>query len=98
MEGSLEDLVDGVIGKRRQRDDNAPGQERAVDGEARVLRRCADKPDNAVFDTREQYILLRLGEPMDLVDEDDRWCAVCVQVMLRVGEDFSNVGHFGRCC
>ena len=98
MKRSLEDLVDVVIGKRRQRDDNAPGQERVVDGEARVLRRCTDKSDNAVFDTREQHILLRLGEPMDLVDEDDRWCAICVQMLLRVSENLPNVGHLGRGC
>ena len=91
MNGPLEDLVDVVIGKRRQRDDNAPGQECAVDGEARVLRRCADKPDNAVFDTRQQHVLLRLGEPMNLVDEDDRRRTICVQVMLRVGENLSHI-------
>ena len=94
MNGPLEDLVDVVIGERRQGNDNAPGQERAVDREARVLCCCTDKSDNAVFDTREQHILLRLGEPMDLIDEDDRWCAVCVQVMLRVGENLANIGHF----
>ena len=49
-----------------------PRQQRRVDLEVRVLRRGADERDEPLLDGRQQRVLLRLVEPVDLVEEEDR--------------------------
>ncbi len=46
--------------------------ERRVDVEIRVVRRRPDEPNNSALDVRQQHVLLRLVETVDLVDEQDR--------------------------
>ena len=50
----------------------AAGQQRGVDVETRVVRGRADQPHAALLDVRQQQVLLRLVEPVQLVDEKDR--------------------------
>ena len=47
-------------------------EQRRVHLERRVLRRRADQRDRAVLDVRQDDVLLRLVEAVDLVDEEDR--------------------------
>jgi hypothetical protein len=47
-------------------------EQRRVHRERRVLRRRADERDRAVLDVRQERVLLRLVEAVDLVDEEDR--------------------------
>ena len=61
-----------VVGQRRELDDARAAHERRVDLEERVLGRRADEHDDAVLDRVQQRVLLRLAEPVDLVDEQDR--------------------------
>ena len=55
----------------RQRESKA-----RVDLERRILGGRADQPDVARLDVRQESVLLRLVEAMNLVDEDDRPRAV----------------------
>ena len=49
--------------------DLAARQQRAVQREGRIFRRGADQGDGAVLDDRQETVLLRAVEAMDLVDE-----------------------------
>ena len=57
----------------------AARQERGVDLERRVLGRRADERDRARLDVRQERVLLRLVEAMDLVEEQDRALVVLGQ-------------------
>ena len=85
-EGPPDDRRDVVVGQRLESPDAHPRQERGVDLEVRVLRRCADERDRSVLDVREQRVLLGLVEPMDLVEEQDRSLLVQCQPVLRFGD------------
>ena len=50
----------------------ATRQQGRVDLEARILGRCADESDGAVLHIREEAVLLRPIEAMDLVHEKQR--------------------------
>ena len=49
-----------------------PREQRRVDLEVRVLGRGPDERDEPLLDRRQQRVLLRLVEPVDLVEEEDR--------------------------
>ena len=53
----------------------AAADQRAVDGEERILRRRADQNHHAVFDVGQQHVLLRLVEAVNLIDEQQRLLA-----------------------
>ena len=55
----------------------ATRQQRRVDLEVRVLGGRADQRDHALLDRRQQRVLLRLVEAVDLVEEQDRALARC---------------------
>ncbi len=57
----------------------AAREERRVDLEVRVLGRRADQRHEPVLDRRQQRVLLRLVEAVDLVEEEDRPLAVAAQ-------------------
>ena len=61
--------------ERLELKDPAAADQRAVDGEERVLRRRADQDHDAFFDVGQQHVLLRLVEAVDLVDEQQRLVA-----------------------
>ena len=58
-----------VGGQRLQPHQQAPGEQRGIQREVRVLRRRADQRHGSLFDGRQQHVLLCLGPPMHLVHE-----------------------------
>ena len=60
-----------LFGESLQHEHLAAGQKRPVHLERRVFGRCADQDDGALFHERQESVLLRLIEAVDLVDEQD---------------------------
>ena len=69
---TFEDRDDLLACQPAQHEHLRTRQQRGVDLERRVLGRRADQHDVAGLDARKEGILLRLVEPVNLVDEDDR--------------------------
>ena len=69
---AIDHRADRVLRQRLQRDHATSRQQRGVDRERRVLCRCTDQHEQAVLDVRQERVLLRLVEAMDLVDEHKR--------------------------
>ena len=74
-ERALQQLGDDLLAQRFERQHRGARQQRRDDLERRVLRRRADQHDGPVLDVRQESILLRLVETMNLVDEEDRLLA-----------------------
>ena len=68
--------ADGVGVERLQLQDQRPRQQRRDDGERRVLGGRRDQQHDPVLDGRQQRVLLGLGEPVHLVDEQHGLLAV----------------------
>ncbi len=68
-ERSLDDAPHLPLGERLEHHDARAGEERRDDLEGWILRRRAEQHDRAALDVREQRVLLRLVEAVDLVDE-----------------------------
>ena len=86
-----------VIGSQRVQTEQArAAHERRVDLEERVLGRGADQDERAVLDRREQRILLRLVEAVDLVEEQDRPLSLLGQAPAGPVDDFAYVFHARR--
>ena len=66
-------------------------EQRAVDLEVRVLRRGADQRHEPVLDGRQQRVLLRLVEAVDLVEEEDRRAAALAP-LGRAGDHLAHLG------
>ena len=60
-----------------EHEDARPREQRRVHLERRVLGRRADEHDRARLDVRQERVLLRLVEAVDLVDEEDRPLPAC---------------------
>jgi len=69
---AIDHRADRFLRQRLQRDHAAPRQQRGVDRERRILSRRADQHEQSVFDVRQERVLLRLVEAMNLVDEHER--------------------------
>jgi hypothetical protein len=54
----VQQRADVVVGQRLQRQDEAPRQQRADDGEEGVLRGGGDEADDPVLDRGQQAVLL----------------------------------------
>ena len=67
-------------------------QQRRVDLEIGVLGGRADQRDRAVLDLRQQRVLLRLVEAVDLVEEQHRRPAALVDPLARRGDHGAHVG------
>ena len=67
----------------------AAREERRVHRERRVLGRRADEGDRPVLDVRQERVLLRLVEAVDLVDEDDRALPVVARAAPRASATIS---------
>ena len=80
------DRPDLVVRQRLEPPDAHPREQRGVHLEVRVLRRRADERDRAVLDVGEQRVLLRLVEPMDLVEEQHRARPVQGEPVLGLGD------------
>ena len=92
VDGPPNDQADVVVGERLQAPHPKSRQERGVHLEIRVLRGRADERDRAVLDMREERVLLRLVEAVDLVDEQDRALAVEREPLLGLGDAAPNLG------
>ena len=90
-EGAVDEGRDVLAGERLQLEDAGTGDQRAVDLEVRVFGSRADEDHRAVLDEREEIVLLRLVEAVDLIDEEDGLPAVATVVLLRAGDDLLEV-------
>ena len=84
--------------ERAKREDLRSRQQRGVHLERRVLGRRADQDDVAGLDAREERVLLRLVEAVNLVDEDDGSPLQLPARVLGGGHhllDFLDAGHDG---
>ena len=93
---ATDDGRDVLVGQLFEPPDPHPRQERGVDLEVRILGCCPDQRDRAVLDVRQQGILLRLVEAVDLVEEEDRALAVEREPLLRLGDRAPDVGDTGH--
>ena len=87
VERASQDLLDGVHRQRLQDEHLRAREQRGVDLERRILGRRADQHDVAGFHARQERILLRFVEAMNLVDEDDRATTGAAPPILRRGHD-----------
>ena len=72
VEGGRDDALDDLRRQGLEAVELAARDERRVDLEVGVLGGRPDERDHAVLDGRQQGVLLRLVEAMDLIDEEDR--------------------------
>ena len=79
--GPLRDLFEGIGIQRIHNEHFATGKQCAVQLEGGILRRGADQSYGTVFHIREEAILLRPVEPVNLVDE--KQCSLAVFAPLR---------------
>ena len=71
-------------------------EQRRVHLERRVLRRRADQDDRAGLDVRQERVLLRLVEAVDLVDEEHRPPAALAARCVGRGDDLADLLDAGR--
>ena len=96
LERAPDDRRDVVVGQRLEAPDAHPRQQRGIHLEVRVLGRRPDQRDRAVLDVRQQRVLLRLVEPMDLVEEQDGARAVQGEPFLGLGDRRADIGDAGH--
>ena len=87
-----QDAGDVRVLERPELEDAAAREQRGVDVEEGVLGRRADQDHRAVLDVRQQRVLLRAVEAVDLVDEEDRALVRDLAAPLRAGDDLADVG------
>ena len=90
-DGGVDDLADLLVGERLERDEDRAGEQRRDDGERRVLGRGGDEDDEPVLHTGQEPVLLRLGEPVDLVEEQHRLAVVEVALAAGLVHDLADV-------
>ncbi len=90
-ERPLDHRGDIVITERHEGDENRARQQRRNDAEGGVLGRGRDEDDETVFHCRQEGVLLRLAEPVDLVEEEHGMPAVEVAFPLGGRDDFADV-------
>ena len=74
------DLANRVVRQRLERQQQRARQERRDDREERVLGRGGDQRHPAVLDAGQQRVLLRLAEPVHLVDEQHRLASAAAEL------------------
>jgi len=94
--GTVQQPDDVVVRERTQREQQRPGEQGCDHREGRVLRGRRHEHDPAVLDARQQRVLLRLGEAVDLVEEQDGGAAVEVAFALGLLHHLPHVLHAGR--
>ena len=72
LEATIDELADRRPIERFEAEEGRSAAQRRVDLEERVLGGGADEGQRPVLDRRQQGVLLRLREPVDLVEEQDR--------------------------
>ncbi len=88
--------ADVVVGQRLQAQQQAAREQRADDGEERVLGGRGDQRHPAVLHARQQGVLLGLGEAVHLVDEQDRLLAAADQLGARAVDGGADLLDAGR--
>jgi hypothetical protein len=79
------------LGQRLELEDAAAADEGLVDLEVGVLGGRADEDNGAVLDPRQQRVLLRLVEAVDLVHEEDGALAELAAALLRLRDGLADV-------
>ncbi len=90
-ESALEQQLDLCRRQRLEREDLAAAQERRVDREERILRRRADQDDAPFLHIRQQHVLLRAVEAVQLVHEQDRAPATRLQFRPRLRQQIADL-------
>ena len=91
--GAAHQRLDVVGRQRLELKDPAAADQRAVDREERILGGRADQGHDALFDVRQQHVLLGLVEAVDLVDEQQRPASAGGQLVAGVGQHFAQFLH-----
>ena len=92
----VEERADGIGPQRFETEQSAPADQRRVHFEEGILGRGAHQDDRPVLDAREQGILLRFGEAVDLVQEEHRPTLILLEALLGLHEHFPHVLHTCR--
>ena len=85
-----------VLLQRLKHIELAAGEQRPYHLERRVLRRRPDERHRPLLHGAEQRVLLRLGEAVDLVDEEDRRGGIEEAAVLCPLDDVAHVLHAAR--
>ncbi len=85
-----------ILGQRLELEDAGAADQRLVDLEIGVLGGGADEDHGAVFHPRQQRVLLRLVEPMNLIHEQDGALAELTAPLLRGRDSRADIGHAGQ--
>ena len=88
---TIDQYADIRVVERFEHEDARTREQSRIDLERGVLGGRADQRDGAVLDVRQDGVLLRFVEPVDLVDEQDGALAGGAE-LLRVGDDAPQVG------
>ena len=78
-ERALRELAEIVVGERLEPEQRAAREQRTGEREERVLGGRADEHEQTLLDEREQHVLLRAGEAVHLVEEEDRALAALAE-------------------
>ena len=92
----LGNVREGLGTKALKLKNPAPREQGAVDREVWILSGRADENDGAVFDPRQERVLLGLVEAVDLVDEEDGFAAVQLAQLTGFINGLANVGDPGQ--
>ena len=98
VERALDESAKQVRRQRLERVDAGPREQRADHFEGRILGRRADQGDGAVFHVRQDHVLLRLVEAVDLVDEEDGPLPLPFPADAGVRDELAQLGDAGRDC
>ena len=90
------DLEQCLVRVRLQLVDLRAREQRGVHLEVRVLGRRADQRDEPLLDARQQRVLLRLVEAVDLVEEQDRALTARAEPLARTRQHLTHVRHRRR--
>ena len=79
LAGASRTIFQGVVVERFEPEQRAAREQRSGEREERVLGGRADEDEESFFDEREQHVLLRAGEAVHLVEEEDRALAALAE-------------------
>jgi hypothetical protein len=94
--GLGQQLAHFFVAQRLQHIDLRARQQCGIDFETGILGGGADEGYQAGFDERQQGILLRLVEAVDLVHEQDGMAAILVEILLRLLHRGADILHAGK--
>ena len=92
-ERAFDELAQVVVIEWLEPEQRAARQERTGEREEGVLGGRADEHEEAFFDERQQHVLLRAAEAVDLVEEEDRALAALAQPAAGALRDLADVLH-----